>query len=545
MKAVCVISAGFAETGAEGAARQDELLALVRAHGARLVGPNCLGIAATRRAAQRDVRAPLAAARTRRLLLAERRARACAPRASRRARPRPLVVRLDRQQGRCLLERPPRVLGGRRRDRPDPALPRVVREPAQVRARRRTGRALEADPRDAKRDEPRRCACGELAHGSARGLGRRRRSALLAGRRAARAHAGGAARHRRAPLLTTASARQPGRRAHERRRPRHPLRRRLRRRRARAAAARRRDPGCAAQASMPVEASVANPVDLLGSATADVYEAALPALLADPGIDAVIASSSRRSSRPPTTSPPRSHAASAGSDKPVLPVVMSAEGTSVGGFAYPESAARALGLAARRAAWLRRPAGAVPVLDRHRSERRRGRSIEAALATADDLWLDPAETRALLTRLRPPARRGALRRDARTTRSARPTSSATRSSSRRPPRVRTRPRSGGVHVDLRDDASVRTAAEQIGGPVIVQTVRAGRRRAARGRDPGPGVRAARRVRPGRRLAELIGSAATRARAAHRRRRRRARRQRQGRPAGCRVARSRTGRQGRA
>ena len=47
VKALCVISAGFAETGAEGAARQDELLALVRAHGARLVGPNCLGIAST------------------------------------------------------------------------------------------------------------------------------------------------------------------------------------------------------------------------------------------------------------------------------------------------------------------------------------------------------------------------------------------------------------------------------------------------------------------------------------------------------------------
>src|SRR4029079_16364555 len=47
VRALCVISAGFAETGAEGRARQDELLALVRAHGARLVGPNCLGIASS------------------------------------------------------------------------------------------------------------------------------------------------------------------------------------------------------------------------------------------------------------------------------------------------------------------------------------------------------------------------------------------------------------------------------------------------------------------------------------------------------------------
>ena len=44
-RAICVISAGFAEVGDEGRQRQDELLALVRGHGGRLVGPNCLGIA--------------------------------------------------------------------------------------------------------------------------------------------------------------------------------------------------------------------------------------------------------------------------------------------------------------------------------------------------------------------------------------------------------------------------------------------------------------------------------------------------------------------
>ena len=49
VRALCVISAGFAETGAEGRERQERLLALVRAHGARLVGPNCLGIASSQR----------------------------------------------------------------------------------------------------------------------------------------------------------------------------------------------------------------------------------------------------------------------------------------------------------------------------------------------------------------------------------------------------------------------------------------------------------------------------------------------------------------
>src|SRR5215813_2097128 len=45
--ALCVISAGFAETGPEGAAAQAELLDLCRAHGMRLVGPNCLGLVNT------------------------------------------------------------------------------------------------------------------------------------------------------------------------------------------------------------------------------------------------------------------------------------------------------------------------------------------------------------------------------------------------------------------------------------------------------------------------------------------------------------------
>src|SRR5512133_1121061 len=48
VKALCVISSGFAEVGAEGLDRQERLLDLVRAHGGRLVGPNCLGIAVPR-----------------------------------------------------------------------------------------------------------------------------------------------------------------------------------------------------------------------------------------------------------------------------------------------------------------------------------------------------------------------------------------------------------------------------------------------------------------------------------------------------------------
>jgi len=43
-RALLVLTAGFAEAGAEGTENQESLLRLVRSHGARLVGPNCLGL---------------------------------------------------------------------------------------------------------------------------------------------------------------------------------------------------------------------------------------------------------------------------------------------------------------------------------------------------------------------------------------------------------------------------------------------------------------------------------------------------------------------
>jgi acyl-CoA synthetase (NDP forming) len=255
---------------------------------------------------------------------------------------------------------------------------------------------------------------------------------------------------------------------------------------------------------VPVEASVTNPVDLLGSATADAYEAALPALLADPGIDAVIVLFV-----PPIVATAVDVATaiargSAGADKPVLPVLMSSEATSVGGYAYPESAARALGLASRRAAWLRRPAGAVPVLDRlDRSSARK--VIEAALAKADDRWLDPEETRAHLRAYGLPLveERYAVSPD---------DAAAAAHELGYPVVVKTaapgahKTETGGVHVDLRDEVSVRKAAKQIGGPVIVQTYVQGGVELLAGvvQDPRFGPLVA--FGPGGVLAELIGSA---------------------------------------
>ncbi len=47
VRGLVVISAGFGETGGEGPARQEELVAISRAFGMRIVGPNCMGVVNT------------------------------------------------------------------------------------------------------------------------------------------------------------------------------------------------------------------------------------------------------------------------------------------------------------------------------------------------------------------------------------------------------------------------------------------------------------------------------------------------------------------
>jgi acetyl coenzyme A synthetase (ADP forming)-like protein len=162
----------------------------------------------------------------------------------------------------------------------------------------------------------------------------------------------------------------------------------------------------ALSALLPSEASVTNPVDMLGGAAAATYAEAVPHVLADTRVDALIALFA------PTVAATADEVALAieaatrdiKSEKPVLAVVMSADGIPdalrspnrrVAAFAYPESAARALGRAAERAAWLRRPQGA-PVdledVDRGAAEA----VVERALANDEDAWLEPADARQLL-----------------------------------------------------------------------------------------------------------------------------------------------------
>src|SRR6187399_454764 len=99
---------------------------------------------------------------------------------------------------------------------------------------------------------------------------------------------------------------------------------------------------------LPPTASVANPVDMIASATAEQYERALTALLKDDGVDSVIVIFI-----PPmvTTGEDVAHAvirAAAGEPrKPVLAVFMGSEPAAdllrpIPSFVFPEAAASAL-----------------------------------------------------------------------------------------------------------------------------------------------------------------------------------------------------------
>jgi acyl-CoA synthetase (NDP forming) len=188
----------------------------------------------------------------------------------------------------------------------------------------------------------------------------------------------------------------------------------------------------------------------------------------------------------------------------LLSVLISADETPPGSFSYPESAARALGLAAQRAEWLRRPAGSIPEVGPVDAAAARA-VVEAALAGTDDVWLDTADARALLDAYGIPLVPEA--------RAETPTEAVARARELGfPVVVKTaaagahKTESGGVALDLRTPEEVEAAAERIGGPVLVQPLIRGATELLAGaiQDPVFGPLVA--FGPGGVHAELIGDA---------------------------------------
>jgi acetyl coenzyme A synthetase (ADP forming)-like protein len=127
----------------------------------------------------------------------------------------------------------------------------------------------------------------------------------------------------------------------------------------------------------PEEASLTNPVDMIASATPQSYRIAVEAVLADPNVDAVVA----------TFVPPLGvrqedvaeaivSVAAGQTEKPVMAVLMGREGLPQGlaelnaagipGYRFPESGVRALAAMYRYRRWLVRPVGEVRAFDADR-----------------------------------------------------------------------------------------------------------------------------------------------------------------------------------
>jgi acetyl coenzyme A synthetase (ADP forming)-like protein len=156
---------------------------------------------------------------------------------------------------------------------------------------------------------------------------------------------------------------------------------------------------------LPVASSVSNPVDMIASASAEDYGRAIRVVAGDPGIDALIVIYI-----PPLEASAAEVAhqlvgaiADVGGRIPVLscfmsarglPEVLRAPGTKIPSYRYPEQAAIALARAVRYGMWRGRAEGHVPSFD----DVQPGQAaalIAAALARGDE-WLPTEEAEQLL-----------------------------------------------------------------------------------------------------------------------------------------------------
>ena len=160
-------------------------------------------------------------------------------------------------------------------------------------------------------------------------------------------------------------------------------------------------------ALLPAEASVRNPVDMIASADAPGYRAALSAILDDGDVDAAVAIFT-----PPLGVHTEDVAEAIGAvalakpDKPLLAVLMGREGLPQGkrelqdagvpAYTFPESAARALGALARHAERARRAPRSVPEASALGVDQARVRAIVQAARARGETKLTELEALAVI-----------------------------------------------------------------------------------------------------------------------------------------------------
>jgi len=156
------------------------------------------------------------------------------------------------------------------------------------------------------------------------------------------------------------------------------------------------------------DAGVRNPVDLVASASAEIYEQAMQVLLDDDQVDALlVAFVPPLVTRAEDVADAISRVGAEAGAKPVVACFLGRNGTidllpadgetrRIPTFAFPESAAAALGRAADHADWRRRPEGTVMVLPGMDPVRARALVDDRLDHHPDGEWLDPHVARALV-----------------------------------------------------------------------------------------------------------------------------------------------------
>jgi acetyl coenzyme A synthetase (ADP forming)-like protein len=167
------------------------------------------------------------------------------------------------------------------------------------------------------------------------------------------------------------------------------------------------DTQAALRAIVDPNGAVANPVDLVASATPAIYEQAVRLVLADEAIDAVIVICTHTFAAPPAAVAEVLPRAASGVTKPVVGCFLAApelpplipgmgQGADIPAFPSPEPAARALARAATYGEWRRRPPGAVPELQGFDVDRVHSVVDRVAEGPEDGSWLPTDQVDELL-----------------------------------------------------------------------------------------------------------------------------------------------------